>query len=589
MKLVIAEKPSVAFAIAKTLGVKDKRNGYIENGEYIISWCIGHLIALADPTAYNEQYGKWSFEDLPIIPDTFKYKIYPDKQKQFKIVKELMHRKDINEVINACDAGREGELIFRLVYNQANCKKKYKRLWISSMEENAIRDGFNNLKDGKEYDNLYNSALCRLWADWIVGINATRLFSLLYRKTLNIGRVQTPTLALLSDRHNAISFFKPEKYYTITLNADSVTAESSHIESKEKAEKIIKSCENSQAICISVSSAKKEQKPPKLFDLTALQREANRIYGYTAKQTLDYAQALYEKKLITYPRTDSRFLTADMKETVRDIVTISKSVPPFDKLNKYTCNADIVINNAKVTDHHAIIPTAELGACDLSGVPNGEMNILKLVICKLLAAVADSMEYESSTALISYGDCDFTVKGKIIKRNGFKDIEKLLNASSASEDKTPTLPELKEGQIINNAKTALSEHLTTPPTPYTEDSLLSAMENASSKETTKEAERKGLGTPATRASIIEKIVNVGFAERKGKQIIPTKNGNLLISVLPETLISASRTAEWENTLALIAKGQADPKAFMQGIKNEVAELIKKYSAMANNNQDIFNS
>ena len=278
-----------------------------------------------------------------------------------------------------------------------------------------------------------------------------------------------------------------------------------------------------------------------------------------------------------------------MKETVRDIVTVSKSVPPFDKLNKYTCNADIVINNAKVTDHHAIIPTAELGACDLSSVPNGEMNILKLVICKLLAAVADSMEYESSTALISYGDCNFSVKGKIIKRNGFKDIDKLLNTSSASEDKTPTLPELKEGQIINNAKTALSEHLTTPPTPYTEDSLLSAMENASSKETTKEAERKGLGTPATRANIIEKIVNVGFAERKGKQIIPTKNGNLLISVLPETLISASRTAEWENTLALIAKGQADPKAFMQGIKNEVAELIKKYSAMANNNQNIFNS
>lgn len=587
MKLVIAEKPSVAFAIAKALNVKGKKDGYIQGGDYIISWCIGHLVALADPTAYNESYGKWSFDDLPILPDTFKYKVYPDKQKQFKIVKELMHRKDISEVINACDAGREGELIFRLVYNQANCKKKYKRLWISSMEENAIRDGFDNLKDGKEYEDLYNSALCRLWADWIVGINATRLFSLLYRKTLNIGRVQTPTLALLSDRHNAISFFKPEKYYTVNLNADGVTAASSHIENKEKAEEILKACENSQAVCKSVSKTQKEQKPPKLFDLTALQREANRLFGYTAKQTLDYAQALYEKKLITYPRTDSRYLTADMKDTVRDIVTISKSVPPFDKLNKYTCNADVVINNSKVTDHHAIIPTAELGACDLSSVPNGELNILKLIICKLLAAVAESMKYESTTALITYGGYDFTVKGKRVITSGFKDVERLLAASSASEENGDTLPELKEGQILNNAKAALSEHLTTPPTPYTEDSLLSAMENASSKETTKEAERKGLGTPATRASIIEKIVNVGFAERKGKQIIPTKNGNILISVLPDTLISASRTAEWENALVLISKGQADPKEFMQGIKNEVTELVNKYTTVADSN--IFNS
>ena len=587
MKLVIAEKPSVAFAIAKAIDVKGKKNGYIENGEYIITWCIGHLVALSDPTAYNENYGKWSFADLPIIPDTFKYKIYPDKQKQFKIVKELMHRKDISEVINACDAGREGELIFRLVYNQANCKKKYKRLWISSMEENAIRDGFNNLKDGKEYDNLYNSALCRLWADWIVGINATRLFSLLYRKTLNIGRVQTPTLALLSDRHNAISFFKPEKYYTVTLNADGINAVSSHIENKETAEKIIKSCENSQAICKSVSKVQKEQKPPKLYDLTALQREANRIFGYTAKQTLDYAQALYEKKLITYPRTDSRFLTADMKEAARDIVTISKTVPPFDKLNKYTCNTDIVINNSKVTDHHAIIPTAELERAELSSIPNGELNILKLIICKLLCAVAESMKYDVATAIINCGGNDFTIKGKTIITNGFKDIEKLLAASSASEDNTPTLPELKKGQTFTNAKAALSEHLTTPPTPYTEDSLLSAMENANSKETTKEAERKGLGTPATRASIIEKLVNIGFAERKGKQIVPTKNGNLLISVLPDTLISASRTAEWENALVLISKGKADPKEFMQGIKNEVAELINRYSSVTDNN--IFNS
>lgn len=587
MKLIIAEKPSVAFAIAQALDVKGKKNGYIENSEYVISWCIGHLIALADPTAYNENYAKWSFEDLPILPDTFKYKIYPDKQKQFKIVKDLMHRKDISEVINACDAGREGELIFRLVYNEANCKKKYKRLWISSMEENAIRSGFDNLKDGKEFDSLYHSALCRLWADWIVGINATRLFSLLYRKTLNIGRVQTPTLALLSDRHNAIAFFKSEKYYTVTLNADGITAVSTKIENKKKAEEILKACQNSKAVCKSVLKTQNEQKPPKLFDLTALQREANRIYGYTAKQTADYAQALYEKKLITYPRTDSRYLTADMKDNVRDIVAISKSVPPFDKLNKYTCNADIVINNEKVTDHHAIIPTVELETCEMSSIPNGELNILKLIICKLLCAVADSVKYETATAVTECGGYDFTVKGKTIISNGFKDIEKLLIASSASEG--DTIPELTEGQILNNAKAALSEHLTTPPTPYTEDSLLSAMENASSKETTKEAERKGLGTPATRAGIIEKLVNTGFAERKGKQITPTKNGNLLISVLPETLISASRTAEWENALALISKGQADPKEFMQGIKNEVTELVKRYSVAANKKNDIFNS
>ena len=565
MKLIIAEKPSVAFAIAKALNIKGSKDGYIENKDFIISWCVGHLVALAEPSVYDEKYAKWNYADLPIIPAEFQYKIYGGKQKQFKVVKSLMNRKDVTEVVNACDAGREGELIFRLVYAQANCKKPVKRLWISSMEESAIREGFQNLKDGSKYDNLYQSALCRLWADWLVGINATRLFSLLYRKTLNIGRVQTPTLALLCDRHNKISFFKKEKYFTVSLDLGGVKAETERIDNEDKANEIMAACENSQAVCVSVKKEKRSEKQPKLFDLTALQRAANRLCGYTAKQTLDLAQSLYEKKLITYPRTDSRYLTEDMAGTVLEVIACSLKLPPFDSISDFHADTFCLFNNSKVSDHHALIPTVEIEKVNLSELPNGEKNILCLIICRLLASSAEPYVYENITAVFDCGGHTFTAKGKRVISYGFKSVEKLLASSSENEDGGDLSIAFTEGQTFSDRKPELCEKYTAPPKPYTEDTLLSAMETAGTKETTDDAERKGLGTPATRAAILEKLVQTGFAERKGKQILPTKNGTLLISVLPDTLISPSLTAEWENALALISQWQQSPKAFMQGI------------------------
>ena len=562
MKLIIAEKPSVAFAIAKALNIKGSKDGYIENKDFIISWCVGHLVALAEPSVYDEKYAKWNYADLPIIPAEFQYKIYGGKQKQFKVVKSLMNRKDVTEVVNACDAGREGELIFRLVYAQANCKKPVKRLWISSMEESAIREGFQNLKDGSKYDNLYQSALCRLWADWLVGINATRLFSLLYRKTLNIGRVQTPTLALLCDRHNKISFFKKEKYFTVSLDLGGVKAETERIDNEDKANEIMAACENSQAVCVSVKKEKRSEKQPKLFDLTALQRAANRLCGYTAKQTLDLAQSLYEKKLITYPRTDSRYLTEDMAGTVLEVIACSLKLPPFDSISDFHADTFCLFNNSKVSDHHALIPTVEIEKVNLSELPNGEKNILCLIICRLLASSAEPYVYENITAVFDCGGHTFTAKGKRVISYGFKSVEKLLASSSENEDGGDLSIAFTEGQTFSDRKPELCEKYTAPPKPYTEDTLLSAMETAGTKETTDDAERKGLGTPATRAAILEKLVQTGFAERKGKQILPTKNGTLLISVLPDTLISPSLTAEWENALALISQGQESPKAFI---------------------------
>ena len=587
MKLIIAEKPSVAFAIVKALNIRGSMDGYIENKDFVISWCVGHLVALAEPSVYDEKYAKWNYADLPIIPAEFQYKIYGGKQKQFKVVKTLMNRKDVTEVINACDAGREGELIFRLVYNQANCRKPVKRLWISSMEESAIREGFENLKDGAEYDNLYQSALCRLWADWLVGINATRLFSLLYRKTLNIGRVQTPTLALLCDRQNKISFFKKEKYFTVSLDLGGVKAETERIDSEDTAKEITAACGHSQAVCVSVTKEQKTEKPPKLFDLTALQRAANRLYGYTAKQTLDLAQSLYEKKLITYPRTDSRYLTEDMAGTVLEAIAGSLKLPPFDSLSDFHADSFYLFNNEKVSDHHAIIPTVEIEKSNLSELPNGEKNILHLIICRLLSSSAKPYVYENTTAIFECGGHTFTAKGKSVIDYGFKAIEKLLAASSENEDGGDTPVNFTEGQTFSEVKPELCEKYTAPPKPYTEDTLLSAMETAGVKETTDDAERKGLGTPATRAAILEKLVQAGFAERKGKQILPTKTGTLLISVLPDTLISPSLTAEWENALALISKGQENPETFMQGIEATIAGLVERYKAFDGKGENPF--
>ena len=575
MKLIIAEKPSVALAIAKALNIKGSRDGYIENGEYIISWCVGHLVAAAFPGEYDAKYSKWNYADLPIIPDNFKYKIYGDKQKQFKVVKSLMSRKDVSEVINACDAGREGELIFRLVYNMANCKKPIKRLWISSMENAAIREGFENLKDGGEYDNLYYSALCRMWADWIVGINATRLFSILYGKTLNIGRVQTPTLALLCDRHNKIAYFRKEKYFTVELTLGGVKAETERLDNENTAKEIITACEHSQAVCVSVTKETKTEQPPRLFDLTTLQRAANRIYGYTAKQTLDYSQALYEKKLITYPRTDSRYLTEDMAETAAAVIRLGADILPFDKAPDFFPEISRMINNGKVSDHHAIIPTLEIEKADLSAIPTGELNILKLVFCRIISASAESYVYENTTAVFECGGYTFTAKGKEIVSDGFRAIEKLIYPKTDNAESAP-LVKFYKGQLFAGAAPELKEKYTRPPKPYTEDTLLSAMETAGAKETTDSAERKGLGTPATRAAILEKLVQTGFAQRNGRQITPTKNGILLVSVLPDTLISAQLTAEWENQLSLISKGESSPKEFMQGIKSMITELTQRY-------------
>ena len=466
-RLVIAEKPSMAQTIAAALGIKGKQDGYIEGGGYLISWCVGHLVQLAEAAAYGEQYKKWSFDSLPILPEEWQYAVDPDKGKQFKTIKELMHRADVSEVVNACDAGREGELIFRFVYEVAGCKKPMRRLWISSMEDGAIKAGFASLKDGRDYGALFASALCRAKADWLIGINATRLFSCLYGKTLNVGRVQTPTLKMLTDRDAAISHFQKEKYYHVRLDLSGADAASERISDKAEADALKGACEAGKAVCVSLTREKKTAAPPKLFDLTSLQRETNRIFGYTAKQTLDLAQSLYEKRLLTYPRTDSSFLTDDMGGTAADIIALLCEKLPFMAGADFTPEIAKVLDSKKVSDHHAIIPTMELAKAD------------------------------------------------------------------------------------------------------------------------PDAERRGLGTPATRAAVIEKLVKGGFAERKGKQLIPTKNGNSLICILPDILTSPQLTAEWENNLTQIAKGAADPGEFLSGIEAMARELVQTHAAALDGKKDLF--
>ena len=588
MKLIISEKPSQAFAYAKALGVKGKKDGYMENNEFIITWCVGHLITLSDPSVYDEKYKKWNYDDLPILPPNFKYQISKDKEKQFKVVKWLMNRKDVTEIVNGCDAGREGELIFRLVYMQASCDKPFSRLWISSMEDSAIREGMANLKTRSEFDNLYYSALCRMWADWIVGINATRLFSLLYRKTLNIGRVQTPTLAMLTERHNQIAFFKEEKFYKVNIHIGGVTASTERINDETTANNILSSCRNFPVVCESVISERKSVAVPKLFDLTSLQREANKILGYTAKQTLDYAQSLYEKKLITYPRTDSRYLTDDMSETLSAVLHMTAKVPPFDSIPNFYPSTEQVINNKKVSDHHAIIPTKELEKTDLGTLTNGERLLLLLIICRMLCAVYYPYTYESVTTEFKCKGHTFTLKGTKVISLGFKEIQNFMKFELDEDDeKDVILSDFHQGQVFENCEMDVSEHKTKPPKPHTEATLLLSMENAGVKDMADDVERKGIGTPATRAAIIEKIVQTGFAERKGKTILPTKNGNILISVLPETLTSADLTSEWENKLSLITKGELSYTEFMREIKQMISELVKKYPCITKEENRIF--
>ena len=590
-KLVICEKPSVAKSIASALGVTSRADGYFEGGGWLISWCIGHLVGLADAATYDDRYKKWRYEDLPILPNPFRYVVSEKKAAQFHVLQSLMERPDVTELVNACDAGREGELIFRLVYEAAGCSKPFSRLWISSLEDAAIREGFADLRPGADYDPLYQSALCRQKADWLIGINASRLFSVLYHRTLNIGRVQTPTLAMLADRDSKIVLFRKEKYHHVRLALEGAEAVSDRIVSPEDAQTIRDTCDGKKATCVSLVREKKTEKPPKLYDLTTLQREANRVFGYTAKQTLDYAQSLYEKKLLTYPRTDSRYLTCDVAETASVVLHLAARVPPFDTCPEFFPDVLALVNDKEVSDHHALIPTLELEKADVPALPVGERNILLLVCCKLLCAAAEPFVYEVVTATFDCGGHTFTAKGKQVLSQGWRAIQEVLRSSlkekPEDEDAEGVLPVLTEGQVFEPVAASITEHFTSPPKPYTEDTLLSAMENAGKEDIPEDVERRGLGTPATRAAIIEKLVSGRFVERKGKNLIPTKAGVNLVTVLPELLTSPKLTADWEQRLNEVAKGLASPEDFMDGIEAMAAELVRKYSHISEDGQKLF--
>ena len=594
MKLVIAEKPSVAAAIAAVLGATEKRGGSFEGGGYIVSWCVGHLISFADAAAYNENYRKWNYEDLPILPQEWQYIVSSGKEQQFETVKGLMHRADVTEVVNACDAGREGELIFRFVYHVAGCEKPILRLWISSMEESAIRQGFDSLKDGRQYESLYQSALCRAKADWLIGINATRLFSILYHKTLNVGRVQTPTLDMLVKRDYAISSFKKEKYHIVRLNMGGFTALSDRQDDKAAAAQMKAACEKSQAVCTSVTREKKTAAPPKLFDLTSLQREANRLFSFTAKQTLDYAQGLYEKRLLTYPRTDSKYITSDMRESTGQLKDGLCSMLPFAQGVSFAADLDRITDNSKVTDHHAILPTAEFLKQGFATLTEGEKKILSLVCGKLLCAVTPPYEYEAVTAVFDCGGYAFTANGRTTISEGWRQLDRLfpltLKAQPQDDEAEPedaALRQLSEGQNFSGLQAEITDHYTKPPAAFTEDTLLSAMEHAGAEDTPEDAERKGLGTTATRAGIIEKLIAAGFMERKGRKLLPTKDGYNLVAVLPEALTSPLLTAEWETRLTAIAKGAEDPDDFMRGIEEMAAGIVQKYSHISEDKAKLF--
>ena len=590
LKLIIAEKPSVAKSIASALGASSRADGFYEGSGLLVSWCVGHLVSPMDAGGYDENFKKWRYDDLPILPEPFRYVLAPGKEDAFENLRTLMDRSDVDTIVNACDAGREGELIFRLVYEMAGCHKPVLRLWISSMEDSAIREGFSDLRPGADYEALYQSALCRQKADWLVGINASRLFSVLYHRTLNVGRVQTPTLAMLAERDAKITLFHKEKYHLLRLMLDGAEAVSEKFTDSAEAEQAAAACKGAAVTCTSVKKEQKKEQPPKLYDLTTLQREANRLFGYTAKQTLDYTQSLYEKKLLTYPRTDSRYLTSDMAETVSCVIHLAANVPPFDGISNFFPLVEAMISDKDVSDHHAIIPTMEIEKADIKALPLGERNLFLLVCCKLLCASAEPYVYEAVTATFDCCGHSFTVKGKCVISEVWREIDRFFRAflkEKPADRDGGTLPDFTERQIFDGAKIAVTEHFTQPPKPYTEDTLLSAMENAGKDDIPDEAERKGLGTPATRAAIIEKLVAAGFVERKGKSLIPTKAGINLVTVLPEPLTSPMLTAEWEQKLTEIAKGGADPDAFMDGIRDMVREIVSTYSCISEDGKKLF--
>lgn len=579
MILVIAEKPSVGAAIGKVLGASSRKDGYLEGNNYIVSWCVGHLVGLANASSYDERFAKWRYSDLPIVPDEWLFEVPKDKQKQFKVLRDLMRDKRVTELVCATDAGREGELIFRLVYKKAGCTKPFKRLWISSLEDSAIREGFAHLRDSGDYDRLYEAALARSKADWIVGINGTRLFSTLYYKKLVVGRVQTPTLAMLVEREGKITTFHKEKYFNVHISKDSLTADMEKVKTEDEAKAIAAACNKKQAV---VSSLKKETKtvnPPKLYDLTTLQREANRYYGFTAQQTLDLVQSLYEKKLLTYPRTDSQFITEDMESTARQVIGIvSRKLPLFEG-RIHEPDIGRITNNAKVTDHHAIIPTVQLEKQDLTELPESEQKIIRLIAMRLLSATGEKHIYDETSVTLTCEGYEFKAKGKTVVQDGWKSVERCFKETLKSKEKDEperSLPSLNEKDILSSVDSSVTEHYTSPPKSYTEDSLLSAMETAGNAEFDDDTEKKGLGTPATRAGIIEKLVKGGFVERKGKSLVPTKDGNNLVCVLPEQITSPTMTAEWENTLMQIERGNADADKFLSGIVGMTSDLVKAY-------------
>lgn len=580
MILVIAEKPSVAQTIAQVLGANSRKEGYLEGNGYIVSWCIGHLVSLVNAETYDAKYANWKHSDLPIFPVEWQYEPISGKNKQLAVLKKLMHNKSVTEVVCATDAGREGELIFRLVYNDAKCTKPVKRLWISSLEDSAIRDGFLNLRDGSEFDSLYDAALSRMKADWLVGINATRLFTTYHRRKLVVGRVQTPTLAMLAERNHEISSFQKEKYFNVHIKSDGIEATLEKVKKEDEAYAIAEACFGERA---SVSSLKKETKtikPPKLYDLTTLQREANRYYGFTAKQTLDNAQLLYEKKLLTYPRSDSNYITMDMSESTYNVIqSVIQKIPVFKNL-KLQPNMEPIVNDAKVTDHHAIIPTSQVVNADLAALTKTELKLLNLVCMRLLCATAEDHVYEDVRCEIECAGKQFTSTQKNILQDGWKSIEQKFKNSINSKvrEGKASYQEIREDMVFPEVSSHVSEHFTKPPKQYTEDTLLSAMETAGKEDFDPDTEKKGLGTPATRAGIIEKLISGGYVERKGKSLVSTESGLNLVKVLPDEITSPAMTAEWENMLTKIEKSEANPNDFLHGIENMLQELIHAYPA-----------
>lgn len=595
MKLVIAEKPSVAMSLAAVLGATERKDGYLEGSGYLVSWCVGHLLELAQPETYKEQYAKWRYEDLPILPENWKYEVPKDKKTQLALLCRLMKDKRVDSVVCATDAGREGELIFRLVYEYAGCNKPMERLWISSMEDAAIREGFDHLRPGSDYDKLYDAAVCRAGADWLIGINATRLFSVLYGVTLNVGRVMSPTLALLVQRESDIESFISKPFYVPEITCGGFTASGEKMTERSEAEKIRMDCDHNSAFVRSVEKQVKTIQPPRLYDLTTLQRECNRVYGYTAQQTLDYVQSLYEKKLATYPRTDSQYLTKDMQATAASLILWLRDNMPFGKGCAGEPDIDWVTDDSKVTDHHAIIPTVEIARTDLSELPSGERDVLTLIAVRLLCATTQANRFEAVTAMLDCQRYTFTAKGKTILQSGWKEVERIHRMSIRQsetehrENEDAALPVLKEGQTFETVSASLREGKTSPPKHYTEDTLLSAMETAGAEDMPEDAERKGLGTPATRAATLEKLVSAGFVQRKKKQLIPTEKGRNLIAVLPDNIKSPILTAEWESMLKQVEHGELSATSFMDQIADMSRTLVKEHTAPEKCFADLFPS